>query len=173
MRPRAITPPSSRRYRGRGPHDGRQPDGEHPERLPGLPRRLMRATGGKEGKALPSLLLRHSPDRYWISEEGQGGGQIGNQIVGVFHPDAEADEIVIDSGGEAARLVHGGVGGAGRMAGETLEIAEAHRLHEELQVVEQGGAALKPPSSSMLTMPPKPLAKAPRASWPGWLARPG
>ena len=49
---------------------------------------------------------------------------------------SETDEIVIDPGGEAARLVHGGVGGAGRMAGQALEIAEAHRLHEELQVVE-------------------------------------
>ena len=30
------------------------------------------------------------------------------------------------------------------MAGKTLQIAQAHRLHEQLQVVEQGGAAFKP-----------------------------
>ncbi len=30
------------------------------------------------------------------------------------------------------------------MASETLEIPQTHRLHEQLQVIEQGGAALKP-----------------------------
>ena len=108
-----------------------------------------------------------------MSDQGQRRRQIGDEIIGILHPYAEADEIVVDPGGEAARLVHGGVGGAGRMTGQALEIAEAHRLHEQLQVVEQGGAAREAPFSSMLTMPPKPLAKAPRASWPGWLARPG